>query len=84
MEVEGGLAALVALGWQQAVEEGEAVMTLPKGGATMAQVGVRDGGLGFRVAGGTAAPQQELPACFLPCCCCRDATALPFPILHLH
>lgn len=40
VEVEGGLAALLALGWQQGEEEGEAVVTLPKGAASMAQVGL--------------------------------------------
>lgn len=39
VEAEGGLAALLALGWQQGEESGEAVVTLPKGGASMAQVG---------------------------------------------
>ncbi|KAL4424012.1 hypothetical protein ABPG75_001313 [Micractinium tetrahymenae] len=38
VEAEGGLAALLALGWQQGEEEGEAVVTLPKGAASMAQV----------------------------------------------
>jgi hypothetical protein len=39
-EAEGGLAAMGELGWQQGEgEEGEGpVLTLPKGGATMAQV----------------------------------------------
>lgn len=38
VEVEGGLAAMAALGWQEEQENGEAVLALPKGGATMAQV----------------------------------------------
>lgn len=47
VEAEGGLAALLALGWQQGEEEGEAVVTLPKGAASMAQVGAGgSGGLG--------------------------------------
>lgn len=37
-EVEGGLEAMAALGWQQVQEEGEEVLTLAKGAATMAQV----------------------------------------------
>ena len=83
VEVEGGLAALVALGWQQAEEEGEAVMTLPKGGATMAQVGVREGGLGFGVAAGGCGATAGA-ACLVSAmgCCCCDAAALPCPILH--
>lgn len=36
--MEGGLEAMAALGWQQVQEEGEEVLTLAKGAATMAQV----------------------------------------------
>ncbi len=38
IEMEGGLEAMAALGWQQVEEEGEQVLTLAKGAATMAQV----------------------------------------------
>jgi len=38
VEVEGGLQALLALGWQQGEEGGEVVVSLPKGSGTMAQV----------------------------------------------
>lgn len=38
VDMEGGLEAMAALGWQQAEEEGEQVLTLAKGAATMAQV----------------------------------------------
>lgn len=38
VEIEGGLEAMAALGWQQVQEEGEEVLTLAKGAATMAQV----------------------------------------------
>jgi hypothetical protein len=46
IEAEGGLAAIRELGWQQSEEDGEAVLTLPKGVATMVQVGVCVGGVG--------------------------------------
>lgn len=38
-DVEGGLGAMQALGWQFSEEGGEEVLTLPKGAASMAQVG---------------------------------------------
>jgi hypothetical protein len=38
VEIEGGLEAMAALGWQQVQEDGEEVLTLAKGAATMAQV----------------------------------------------
>lgn len=38
VEAEGGMQALALLGWVEGEEGGEAVLTLPKGGSTMALV----------------------------------------------
>ncbi|PSC73538.1 plant UBX domain-containing 2 [Micractinium conductrix] len=38
VDAEGGMDALLALGWEQGEEGGERIVTLPKGQGTMAQV----------------------------------------------